>query len=66
MFVRQLKCENSEANVRVLRQVIFVDAAKDLADPGDVLVKRKKTSVGISVTEKHIDYTWCLVGAIKR
>ena len=39
---------------------------KNLADPGDVLVSRKKVGVGKTVNEKHIEDIWMLAGAIKR
>ena len=65
-FTRLLRCENSETNVRDLKQALLVDAVKkNLADPGDALVKRKKTGAGLSVKEKHVDDVWCLVCAIK-
>lgn len=52
---------------RELRLTLFDDAMKkNLADSGDVLVSRKKTGVGRTVKEKHIDDIWCLVGANKR
>ncbi len=67
-FVRRLRLgEYSEQQVHGLRLALFEDAVKKiLADSGDVLVKRKKTSAGKSVKEKHIDDIWCLAGAIKR
>ena len=66
-FVRRLRCDNSEQQICQLRLALFGDAVqKSLADSGDALVKRKKTSAGKSVNEKHIDDIWCLAGAIKR
>ena len=38
------KCENPETKLRDLRLVLFEDTVRlNLADPGDVLVKRRKT-----------------------
>ena len=66
-FVRRLRCDNSEQQICQLRLALIEDAVqKSLADSGDALVKRKKTSAGKSVNEKHIDDIWCLAGAIKR
>ncbi len=49
-----------------MRNSLFLDAVKtDLADPGDVLVTRKKSGTK-TVKEKHIDNIWTLVGVINR
>lgn len=56
---RPLRFGNSEAKICGLRRALFADAVKDLADPGDVLVKRKKTNTGLSVKDEHVDDIWC-------
>ena len=45
---------------------LFADALKfNLAVNGDVLVARKKSSVGNSVKDKHVEDIWMLVGVIQ-
>ena len=65
-FERRLKVGCSADQVRGLRECLFADALKfNLAVDGDVLVARKKSSVGKSVKDKHVGDIWMLVGVIK-
>ena len=53
--------------MRDLRECLFADALKlNLAVGGDVLVARKKSIVGKSVKDKHVEDIWTLVGVIQR
>ena len=50
-----------------MRKSLFLDAMRrNLADPGEVLVSRKKVGVRKTVKEKHIKDVWTLADAIKR
>ena len=49
-----------------LRRTLFMEAVKlNLADDGDVIVKRKKMSAGKSVVEKHAEDVWLPTCAIR-
>ena len=66
-FVRSLRCENSEEQVRSLRQLLFSEAVRlNLANDGGVLVTRKKMNAGKAVVEKHREDVWSLSCAIRR
>ena len=65
--MRRLKIGCSADQVRDLRACLFADALKfNLAVDGDVLVARKKSSVGKSVKDKHVEDIWTLVGVTQR